>query len=581
MIKFGKHRLICLVGVALLALLQLISKYMFMDPDGLSYLDISDAYVRGDWHNAINAYWSPLFSWMLAVGTVLVRPSPYWEFTLIHLINYCVFLAALISFSFLCKQIDLYRDVPAPADPNPNLSNRLPKHLETIVRYTIFVWVSLDLITVVRPTPDMTVTVIVYLLAGLTLKICRRDASQNSWILLGVLLGFGYLAKTAMLPIGLSFLAIITLTKRHVGWRWRHFMIASAVFLFIIAPFILAISLTKHRFTIGDSGRLNYSWAVNKNTRWLHWQGEVPGSGTPVHPTRKIYDHPAMYEFAEPISGTFPPWYDPTYWYEGVHVYFNLEQQLTALKGNGERLIAIFVHSVASKLLTALLLLWLTMSYRHYAVRQVARYWMIVTPAVLAMTMYALVIVIPRYVAPFAAIVMIVLLNGIRWPQQQSARKFLELATLGLVISIPVALAWTPVNRSIENFTQLARHQEPHRHWQIANYLSSIGIRPGDKVASVGYSFLPAWSRLAHTKVVSEMPSADLFWLTPSAAINVTDIFAKTGAKVVIATPVLIREDPDINLDESQIPPELLKSTPPPTGWKRIEDMDVYIYVLR
>jgi hypothetical protein len=31
-----------------------------MNPaDGISYLDIGDAYWRGDWHMAINAFWSP------------------------------------------------------------------------------------------------------------------------------------------------------------------------------------------------------------------------------------------------------------------------------------------------------------------------------------------------------------------------------------------------------------------------------------------------------------------------------------------------------------------------------------------
>lgn len=30
--------------------------------DGIAYLDIASAYLRGDVPNAINAYWSPLYS---------------------------------------------------------------------------------------------------------------------------------------------------------------------------------------------------------------------------------------------------------------------------------------------------------------------------------------------------------------------------------------------------------------------------------------------------------------------------------------------------------------------------------------
>jgi hypothetical protein len=33
-----------------------------MNPDGISYLDIADAYRRGDWGVAVNAYWRPLYS---------------------------------------------------------------------------------------------------------------------------------------------------------------------------------------------------------------------------------------------------------------------------------------------------------------------------------------------------------------------------------------------------------------------------------------------------------------------------------------------------------------------------------------
>src|SRR5467141_871457 len=59
-----------------------------MTPDGTCYLDIASAYLRGDWHNAINSYWSPLFSWLLALAIWIFHPAPYWESTLLHLVNF-------------------------------------------------------------------------------------------------------------------------------------------------------------------------------------------------------------------------------------------------------------------------------------------------------------------------------------------------------------------------------------------------------------------------------------------------------------------------------------------------------------
>jgi hypothetical protein len=567
---------VCWSVAALVALLQLISKYAFIDPDGLSYLDIAAAYSRGDWHNAINAYWSPLFSWLLVLAMGIIRPSPYWEFTTVHVVNYAIFIGALPSFNFFLNELRGYQTRTSGQKTNP-----VPERLTLVVSYGIFLWVSLGLITVVRPTPDLLVSLLVYLAAGLTLRLCSRTCTWRTAAVLGVVLGLGYLAKAAMLPVGCAFLLTIFLaTVRTVGFRTPLYA-AVVVFVLIATPFILTLSLTKHRITFGDSGRLNYSWSVNKNTLWLHWQGDVPGSGTPIHPTRKLLDKPALYEFGQPIDGTFPPWYDPTYWYEGVNVYFDLRQQLDSLAFNLNRTVTIFYYTKASKIISFLCLIWLTISIRDFDLRRVWHSWIIILPSLLAMLMYALIIVVPRYVAPFVAILVITVLSGINWPESKVARRVAEYLTLAVLLGFLVTILWQPVERTYKNFTQLAHGEEPNQHWQIASYLHSIGIKPGDKVASVGYSFLPAWSRLARTKVVSEIPSAELFLLTPEANSKINQIFATTGAQVVVATPVLIREDPDLLVNEDAIPPEILKRTPPPVGWQRIPDSDVYVYDLR
>src|SRR3954452_20137182 len=63
-----------------------------MNPDGVSYLDIGDAYWRRDWPNAINAYWSPLYSWILGGFLKVIKPSIYWEYPLVHLVNFLIYV---------------------------------------------------------------------------------------------------------------------------------------------------------------------------------------------------------------------------------------------------------------------------------------------------------------------------------------------------------------------------------------------------------------------------------------------------------------------------------------------------------
>jgi len=56
--------------------------------DGTSYLDMGDAYFRADWSVAVNAVWSPLYSWILGVTMHVIRPSMAWEFPAVHAVNF-------------------------------------------------------------------------------------------------------------------------------------------------------------------------------------------------------------------------------------------------------------------------------------------------------------------------------------------------------------------------------------------------------------------------------------------------------------------------------------------------------------
>ena len=48
-----------------------------------------------------------------------------------------------------------------------------------------------------------------------------------------------------------------------------------------------------------------------------------------VHPSRKILDTPPIYEFATPVKGTLPIWYDPSYWTEGAVPRVSLKRELS------------------------------------------------------------------------------------------------------------------------------------------------------------------------------------------------------------------------------------------------------------
>src|SRR5208282_1800174 len=132
-----------------LASAETIAMRNTMGPDGRSYLEIAHAYLRHDWASAINAYWSPLHPWILALVLGVARPSWRWEYPTLHAANLLIFPVAIAAFEFFWQGIPRHES----GVPNPAL---------WILGYSLFIWLTLGL-----GGPDLYVVVMVYLTAGL------------------------------------------------------------------------------------------------------------------------------------------------------------------------------------------------------------------------------------------------------------------------------------------------------------------------------------------------------------------------------------------------------------------------------
>lgn len=73
-----------------------------VDTDIISYLDIADAYLRGDWSMALNGQWNPFYAWLLVLMQLSVKPDPYWEFPAIAGLNFGIYVAGSRAFTFSC-----------------------------------------------------------------------------------------------------------------------------------------------------------------------------------------------------------------------------------------------------------------------------------------------------------------------------------------------------------------------------------------------------------------------------------------------------------------------------------------------
>ena len=526
-----------------------------MNPDGVTYMDIADAYRVGHWKAALNSYRSPLYSWMLVPAMALTQASPEAEFAAVHTVNFLVFLVALFCFHFLLTGV--IRTHPRLAFPNWAMIG---------AAYALFLWSTLTVITLELVTPDLCVASAVYAATGMLLRIRKGDNRLAFFLVLGFILGVGYLAKAALLafaPLMAVFSAAAIGKSREAIPR---VMLVALGFLIVSGPWIYALSSTKGRLTFGDAGTLAYGYMVHE-VPMLHWHGGPAGSGVPAHPDRQIYSHPDTYEFASPISGTYPPSYDYSYWAEGIIVRPDVRTHVRRVAKSLHEYFRFFDERL-SGVISIVVLLWLVGMRGSSPLGSLAREWRLLIPALYGFGLYAQVWVDWRYLGAHLTLLWIGILCALRIPEFERRDQI----TGAAAVAIMVVLGWHICAFSYSKI----RHEDPMlEHLAVARSLRAMKIGPGSPVASIGDANIAFWARLARVRIVAEIPfdiwdpvlrepditEVSIFWAASAEEkAAVMRKLAETHAKAVIARDV---------------PPG-----PAGSGWQRIVGTPYSVYRL-
>jgi hypothetical protein len=432
---------------------------------------------------------------------------------------------------------------------------------------------------VARTSPDVLVSALVFVASALLLRIRTRRAGWLTFALFGLTLGVGYLSKTFMFPLAFVFLAVSLFAYGSLRRAVPRVALALFVFLAVSAPFVAALSRAKHRLTIGDTARLNYAWHVNRTTPFIHWQGDAAGTrggatGTPAHPTRKLLDSPAVYEFGSPVAGTYPPWYDPTYWYEGVRTRASVIGQLKAVARNVLLAYQFMFYRFFPGAILACLFILFYMSRRSLRrlVRDAASYWFLLLPALVASSFYMLVHFEQRYFAPFVVIIGMSLFAALRLPRSKDSKRLTAALVFVTLAMFTLSLGYYSSRELYSTLRDLAPGRtaalgREDVQWQVADELGRMGVARGDGVASIGNAMFNAWPRLARVRVVAEISTrtggdVEKFWAADAALKRqVIETFTRTGAKVVVAEGI----------------PQWANNA---DGWQRIGATNYYAYFL-
>jgi hypothetical protein len=363
-----------------------------------------------------------------------------------------------------------------------------------VIGYVTILHAGLLMVGIGFGSPDMIALFLTGLAAWLTLKISRSESPVVYFAALGVTLGLGYLDRTAFAPLSAVYVlsTAFLLTKRPV----RMAVVCVVCFVVVAAPFVIALSMKRGALTLGESGKLNYGWEVVGARRSTHWQGEPGDLGKPAHPTRILLTSPVpVYEFAEPVAGSYPPWYDASYWYQGIAPHFKLMEQMKVL-GLNVRTMLIYLAAMPAFLVCLLAIIWS---------RKLPRLnWALILPVIAGIAMYCIVFIDKRYIAGFFAVLWITVLSGVSLPTW----KYTEAAARGLaLLFVAVLLVWLRPAFAMSVKDALAGHEvETNVSWMMAQRFAELGVKPGERVAYIGSTMSADWVRLAQAKIVAEVP---------------------------------------------------------------------------
>jgi hypothetical protein len=506
--------------------LQAWASRFWISPDGNNYLDVAGAYLRGDWTHAVNAYWSPLFSWLLALCLWFFRPSPYWESTLLHLLNFAGLLLALRAFEFFFRAFLQMQKQFGAADAAPA---RLSNWDWWALGYGLFLSTALFVQTVSATTPDIWVAAFTFLISGLILRIWAQGGGWLLFAALGLALACAYLTKTFYFPMTFVLLPTAWLATGNPRKSFKQAILGFAVFILVAAPWITILSRAKNRITFGDVGKLAFAMMIDQIPQPFFWQGEN-GTGSPKHPVRQLLTHPRLFEFATPVGGTYPPAYDTSYWMDGVRPHFDLRGLLKVLRQSAGTFFQIWIIQIeyGVALLSSLFLAWRSSGWL-ILLRKQSFLWV---PPLIACANYAIILVEHRYVAPFVLLLWVAAFSCLLGPALEIPPRISRALILAVLAITTLRVAKSAIT---DIAAILAKPQNVN--WQIAAGLRDAGLHPGDKIASLSLNAEVHWAHLAGVQIVSEIPLGDgnIFWTENAEAKNkVFQVFAATGAKLVI-----------------------------------------------
>lgn len=564
----------------------LATKYQpyLLDGDAVCYMDIADLLHAHRWAGAVNAYWHPLYPAVLAAAQIVFHPSRWTEIPAYYFANYGIFLLELIAMVAFVYALDRLRNRTLSGSTQPLLSREA---LALFGCALVVIATQRELATgLVRP--DALLQALMLLAFAMMLNALATESLVYE-PLMGLFFGLAYLTKSfafliALLSIGVMASIQLWVQRRSLFRVALNKGLAVIVLACVAGPYIAALSHQKHRFDFGDSGALNYAWYAG-GVEKMHLEPWMTSSFGPatvhlIHPEQQLLASPGIYSYRAEPYGTYPDWFDTTYFNERIVPHLDLPVLVRRDLRNAVLVVRyLFNHPEAWILLALLLAFGARLRFGNW---RRDNFWLPMIFLGLAMWfLYGLVNVEERYVTLAYLVVLLPVFAALRMPDA-SPDKFNTRSTAWLpsaATAMIVLLAFLAAVESLRLALEQRRSESglPHPWYNAeifnaAHALQDLGVKPGDEVACMGfYACLnnDYWARLAGVRILTEVynPNGNLFqqWAGLPNREQVFDVLRGQHASVLVA-----QFDPAaVNFGAAAA-----------QGWIRLGGTDLYAYPL-
>jgi hypothetical protein len=548
----------CILSALIIFGFALYDPYQ-IDGDAVSYMDIGDLIRSHNWPAVINGYWNPLYPALLALGHSLFHATRFTELHAYYLVNFGIFLLEMLAVVLFTDSVVCLRKALSSANDKPFLLDRYP--LRYIALGLLLVAAQREL-SMGKIRPDALLhALLLFALAALLRHLATGQLRYAAF--LGLALGLAYLTKSFSFPFTL--LCIAALVAFRLFWQKQSptrttvaALLALACFTLIAGPYVAALSHQKHRFDIGESGSLNYAWFVSGTTK-LHLQpDQITLFGASEvhlkHPETVLLQAPLVVSYNQLPYGTYPAWFDPSFWNDRVQPHMNPHLQLIATANCIIRFLRYLANHPEGWLLLALLLFLgarPTLAWRSSA----NVFWLPpVALGIAIICIYSMVYLEDRYVSSAFLFILLPILAALR-PAIPSQSDSLRNASTGVILFMALLVLGQSA-RSVGEMRRTLIHDKSPGGWydsdtfQAAHALNSLAVLPGDTIACVGARACLIdhyWARLAGVRILTEIYDPH-----PSLSPALTDIpnqeqaieaAREQGAKVLVGyfAPALIK----------------------------------------